>query len=183
MAWGGGTVFMPRCSGAQRSVVFAWSEKCKKAVSRVRGVCDDVTCPFIHSGVVQVLKAGQVDTNDNFYCPNNLLQFSYIWFTGWPKSDSYRGAQNRLNNSRVKLSYVAPVAGWSILVDQGSTTSAEPFSWWSQCECPTSGPERWWFPGTWMTPLQPQCCSWWWEGGVQLGFSWSSLSSQQFWAC
>ncbi len=31
-------------------------------MSRVRGVCDDVTCPFLHSGVVQVLKAGQVDT-------------------------------------------------------------------------------------------------------------------------
>ncbi len=31
-------------------------------MSRVRGVCDDVTCSFLHSGVVQVLKAGQVDT-------------------------------------------------------------------------------------------------------------------------
>ncbi len=65
------TAFMPRCSSAQRSVVSAWREKCKQVVSRVRGVCDDVTCPFLHSGLVQVLKAGQVDTNDPFCCPNS----------------------------------------------------------------------------------------------------------------
>ncbi len=34
---------------------------------------DDVTCPFLHSGVVQVLKAGQVHTNDPFCCPNSPL--------------------------------------------------------------------------------------------------------------
>ncbi len=107
--WHGGkkTVFMPvRCSSAQRSVAFAWREKCKQVVSGVRGVCDDVTCPFLHSGVVQVLKAGQVDTNDPFCCPNSPLQSSYIWFAGWPEPDSYRGAQNRLNNSRVKLCHM-----------------------------------------------------------------------------
>ncbi len=100
------TVFMPRCSSAQRSVASAWREKCKQVVSGVRGVCDDVTCPFLHSGVVQVLKAGQVDTNNPFCCPNSPLQSSYVWFAGWPKPDSYRGAQNRLNNSRVKLCHM-----------------------------------------------------------------------------
>ncbi len=150
-------IILNRCSSAQRSVESAWREKRKQVVSRVRGVCDDVTCPFLHSGVVQILKAGQVDTNDPFCCPNSPLQSSYIWFAGWPKPYSYRRAQNRLNNSR--LSY-APVAGWTFSVDEGRTTSAEPFSRWSQCECPTSGPERWWFPGTWMTPLQSQCCPW-----------------------
>ncbi len=99
------------------------------------------------------------DTNDHFCCPNSPLQSSYFWFAGLPKPDRYRGAQNRLNNSRVKLSY-APVAGLTFSVDERRTTSAEPFSRWSQCDCPTSGPERWWFPGTWMTPLQSQCCSW-----------------------
>ncbi len=97
---------MPRCSSAQRSVASAWREKRKQVVSRVRGVCDDVTCPFLHSGVVQVLKAGQVHTNDPFCCPNSPLQSSYIWFAGWPKPYSYRRAQNRLNNSRVKLCHV-----------------------------------------------------------------------------
>ncbi len=97
---------MPRCSSAQRSVASAWREKCKQVVSRVRGVCDDVTCPFLHSGVVQILKAGQVHTNDPFCCPNSPLQSSYIWFAGWPKPYSYRRAQNRLNNSRVKLCHV-----------------------------------------------------------------------------
>ncbi len=29
--------------------------------------------------------------------------------------------------------------------------SAGPFSQWTQCDCLTSGPERWWCPGTWMT--------------------------------
>ncbi len=105
MVWGK-NVFMPRCSSAQRSVASAWGEKCKQVVSRVRGVCDDVTCPFLHSGVVQVLKAGQVDTNDPFCCPNSSLQSSYIWFAGWPKPDSYRRAQNRLNNSWVKLCHM-----------------------------------------------------------------------------
>ncbi len=97
---------MPRCSSAQRSVASAWREKRKQVVSRVRGVCDDVTCPFLHSGVVQILKAGQVHTNDPFCCPNSPLQSSYIWFAGWPKPYSYRRAQNRLNNSRVKLCHV-----------------------------------------------------------------------------
>ncbi len=40
----------------------------------MRGVCDDVTCPFLYSGVVQILKAGQVHTNDPFCCPNSPLQ-------------------------------------------------------------------------------------------------------------
>ncbi len=97
---------MPRCSSAQRSVASAWREKRKQVVSRVRGICDDVTCPFLHSGVVQVLKAGQVHTNDPFCCLNSPLQSSYIWFAGWPKPYSYRRAQNRLNNSRVKLCHV-----------------------------------------------------------------------------
>ncbi len=46
----------------------------------VRGerVCDDVTCPFLHSGVVQILKAGQVDINNPFCCPYSPLQSSYI---------------------------------------------------------------------------------------------------------
>ncbi len=47
---------------------------------------------------------------------------------------------------------------------------------------PTSGPGRWWCPGTWMTPLQLHCCSWWWVGGEQGGFSWRPRSSPQFWA-
>ncbi len=51
---------------------------CKQVVSGVRGVYDDVTFPFLHSGVVQVLKAGQVDTNDPLCCPNSPLQSSYI---------------------------------------------------------------------------------------------------------
>ncbi len=72
------TVFMPRCSSA--SVASAWREKHKQVMSRVRGVCDDVTCPFLHSGVVQILKAGQVHTNDPFCCPNSPLQSSYIWY-------------------------------------------------------------------------------------------------------
>ncbi len=63
----------------------------------------------------------------------------------------------------------APVAGWTSSAGEGSTTSAGPFSQWRLCDCPTSGPGRWWCPGTWMTPLQSQCCSWWWVGGEQGG--------------
>ncbi len=51
------------------------------------------------------------------------------------------------------------------------------------CDCPTSGLDIWWCPGTWMTPLQSQGCSWWWVGGVQGSFSWSPWSSPLFWAC
>ncbi len=85
---------MPRCSSAQRSVASAWREKRKQVVSRVRGVCDDVTCPFLHSGVVQVLKAGQVHTNDPFCCPNSPLQSSYI----------YQCIDNHLKTSKQHLS-------------------------------------------------------------------------------
>ncbi len=103
--WHGG-IFLCLDVLVQRSVASAWREKCKQVVSGVRGDCDDVTCPFLHSGVVQVLKAGRVDTINPFCCPNIPLQSSYIWFAGWPKPDSYRGAQNRLNNSRVKLCHM-----------------------------------------------------------------------------
>ncbi len=48
----GKTVFMPRCSSAQRSVASAWREKRTQVVSRVRGVCDDVTCLLTSEMVV-----------------------------------------------------------------------------------------------------------------------------------
>ncbi len=147
MAWGK-TAFMSRCSSAQRPVASAWREKCKQVVS---GVCnDDVTCPFILSGVVQVLKAGQVHTNDPFCCPNSPLQSSYIWFAGWPKPDRYRGAQNRLNNSRVKLSYARlNFLSWR-----------RKYSLCTQCDClNVIVPLQ--VLGDGGYPLQSQCYSWW----------------------
>ncbi len=57
----------------------------------------------------------------------------------------------------------APVAVWTSSAGEVRTTSTGPFSQ-CLCDCPTSGPGRWWCPGTWMTPLQSQCCSWWWVG-------------------
>ncbi len=132
---------MPRCSSAQRSVASAWREKRKQVVSRVRGVGDDVTCPFLHSGVVKILKAGQVHTNDPFCCPNSPLQSSYIWFAGWPKPYSYRRAQNRLNNSRVKLCHVRYGKYWNKwilrnLYDHCSLWMCSPVRLWrSTCLC------------------------------------------------
>ncbi len=61
----------------------------------------------------------------------------------------------------------ALVAGWTLSTGEGSTASAGPFSQWSLCYCPTSGPEKLWCPVIWMTPLQSQCCPWWWVGGEQ----------------
>ncbi len=58
----------------------------------------------------------------------------------------------------------APVAGGSSSAGEGRTASAGPFSPWTQCDCATSGPEKLWCPGIWMTPLQSQCCSWWCGG-------------------
>ncbi len=175
-------VFMPRCSSAQRSVAFAWREKCKQVVSGVRGVCDDVTCPFLHSGVVQVLKAGQVDTNNPFWCPNSPLQFSYIWFAGWPKPDSYRGAQNRLNNSRVKLCHMRL---WQVESFQ-LTKEEQPLLSLFHDGVNVSVPLQVLRVSGSQEPEWLHCshsCSWWWVGGVQGGFSWSPLSSLQFWAC
>ncbi len=71
----------------------------------------------------------------------------------------------------------APVAGWTSSAGEGSTTSAGSFSQWSLCDCPTSGPGTWWCPGTWMTPLQSQCCPWWRVSG----FSWSPRSLDVQW--
>ncbi len=46
----------------------------------------------------------------------------------------------------------APVAGWTSSAGEGrSTASAGPFSQWTQCDCPTSGPEKLWCPGTRMS--------------------------------
>ncbi len=58
----------------------------------------------------------------------------------------------------------APVAGWTSSAGKGSTASAASLSQWTQCDCSTSDPEKMWCPGIWMTPLQSQCCSWWWVG-------------------
>ncbi len=44
----------------------------------------------------------------------------------------------------------APVAGWTSSAGEGSTASAGPFSQWSLCDCPTSGPEKLWCPGIWI---------------------------------
>ncbi len=49
----------------------------KGEVSGVRGVCD-VYFPFLHSGVVQLLKVGPVHSSDPLCCPNSQLQSSYI---------------------------------------------------------------------------------------------------------
>ncbi len=67
----------------------------------------------------------------------------------------------------------APVPGWTSSTGEGSTFSAGPFPSWNQCDCPTSGPEKLWCPGIWMTPLHSQCCSWWWVGGER-GQGWGS---------
>ncbi len=53
----------------------------------------------------------------------------------------------------------APVAGCTSSAGEGSTASAGPFSPWTQCDCPTLGPETLWCPRIWMTPLLSQCCS------------------------
>ncbi len=165
------TIFMPSWSSAQRSVAAAWKEKGKQVVSRVRGSMMMLPARFLHSGVVQVLKAGQVDTKILSAVLTVRCSLVMSDLLADPNQTVYRGAQNRLNNSRVKLCHMRL---WQVELFQlwwrRRTTSAEPFSRWSQCECPTSGPERWWFPGTWMTPLQSQCCSWWWVRGVQGGF-------------
>ncbi len=176
---GGKNDFMPRCSSSQRSVASAWGEKCKQVVSGVRGVCDDVTCPFLHSGVVQILKAGQVRTNDPFCCPNSPLQSSYIWFAGWPKPYSYRRAQNRLDNSWVKLCHVHL---WQVELFQ-LTKEVQPLLSWVNVSVPlqvlrdggSQEPE-------WLHCSHSAVHDDEWEE-CRGGSSWSLLSSPQFWAC
>ncbi len=54
----------------------------------------------------------------------------------------------------------APVEGWTSSAGEGSTASAGPFYNVVWCR---------WCPVIWMSPLQSQCCSWWWVGRVQGG--------------
>ncbi len=64
------------------------------------------------------------------------------------------------------------MAGWTSWAGEGSTNFVGLFFLqWNWCECPKSGLERWWIPGTWMSPLQSQCCSWWWLWGESRGVS------------
>ncbi len=67
-------------------------------MSGVRGVCDDVTCPFLHSGVVQVLKAGQVHTM--------IISAALTVHCSLLTSDSLADS-----NQRSKAVTYAPVAG------------------------------------------------------------------------
>ncbi len=48
----------------------------------------------------------------------------------------------------------APLAGWTSSAGEGSTTSAGPFSQWTQYDCPTSCPEKLWCPVIWMTQVK-----------------------------
>ncbi len=145
------------------------------------GVQSDFASPFAHSGWVQFLESGEGCTNDSLSSPDYPLKSSEVRFSSWaePELLMCRGQIQWWQNRTVSL---APVAGWTSSAGEWSTTSAGPFSQWTRCDCPTTGPEKLWCPGTWMTPLQSQCCSWWWVGGEQGGFSWSPRSSPQFWA-
>ncbi len=73
-----------------------------------------------------------------------------------------------------------PEAGWISSTGEGSTAFAGPFSPWTKCDCPTSGPGRWWCPGIRMTPLQSQSCSWWWVGESGGGFVLKSIVISSF---
>ncbi len=111
------------------------------------------------------------------------FQSSDPWFYSWAKPDSYWSAQDRLNDGWVKLfqQLLWPVK-LPQLVNEGQPFVGL-FFFYNWCECPNSGPERWWIPGTYMSPLQSQYCLWCWVGRVQGGFSWSPRSSPLFWAC
>ncbi len=104
-----------------------------------------------------------------------------IWWLSWTRQ--LLTCRGWIQWWRSRTVSAAPVAGWTSSAGEGSITSAGPFSQWTQCDCPTSSPKRWWCTGIWMTPLQSQCCSWWWVGGEQRSFSWSTRSSPLFWAC
>ena len=88
--------------GEQRSVAPTRGEELEKVVSRVRGVCSDLSCPFPDSGCVQVLDGGQVGTDDLSCRPDCPLESVLIQFGGRSKPDSYGCAQNRLDDCSVK---------------------------------------------------------------------------------
>ncbi len=82
------------------------------------------------------------------------LKSSEVRFGSWAEPDSYWCAEDWFNDGRVEL-YQQLL--WQVELPQLAKdvkASAGPFSQWTQCDCPTSGPGRWWCPVIWMTPLQ-----------------------------
>ncbi len=96
----------------------------------------------------------------------SVLFWGQIWLLSWTRQ--LLMCRGRIQWWPSRTVSAAPVVGWTFSAGEGNTASAGPFSQWIQCVCPTSGPGRWCFPGIWMTPLQSQCCSWWWVGGEQV---------------
>src|SRR4029434_9539616 len=72
-------------------------------MSRVIGVCNDFPCPFPGSDVIKVLDGGQVGTSNPFCTPDCPLSSVPVQFSSLHKPDRDGYAENRLNDSSVKL--------------------------------------------------------------------------------
>ncbi len=93
----------------------------------------------------------------------SVVFWGQIWYLSWTRQ--LLKCRGRIQWWQSRTVSTAPVAGWTSSAGKGSITFAGTFSQRTQCDCPTSGPEKLWCPGIWLTPLQSQCCSWWWVGG------------------
>ncbi len=134
-----------------------------KGVFWIRGVQSDFSSPFAHSGWEQFLESGEGCANDSLSSTHYPPSSSEVRFGSWAEPELLM-CRGQIQWWQSRTVSAVPVAGWTSSAGEGSTTSAGPFSQWTRCDCPTSGPAKLWCPGIWMTPLQSQCCSCRWVG-------------------
>ncbi len=104
--------------------------------------------------------------NDSLSSPDSPPQSSEVRFGSWAEPDSYWRAEDGFNDGRVEL-YQQLL--WQVELPQ--LVKEVCLCWALFTFFCSAGPEKLWCLGTWMTPLQSQCCSWWWVGGEHGGFS------------
>ncbi len=148
---------MPRCSSAQRSVASAWREKRKQVVSRVRGICDDVTCPFLHWSSLKWFRTFRmtfrnveylinIKINKHFtfiFSRSNCLQQCVAWYSLMKlhslslnhlrndKTVDTRSQQSKINY-RSSLSFALSVRNYDTY---SPAPAAENNFWWSSEVC------------------------------------------------
>ncbi len=120
-------------------------------------------CVYVCVCVLQLCITCTIFLSPHFW-NDGYAPASVVRFCSWAEPDVYWSAEDGFNDGRVELFQQLL---WQFELPQLAKATTGPFSQWSLCDCPTSGPGRWWCPRVWMTPLQSQCCSWWWvERGV-----------------
>ncbi len=136
------------CSAMQTDRRLTWSSACwLENLSNLNPIASDttVTCG------IKVLRERFESSRRSFSRATSgalmMTASGLAKFTTWQQRRVFLTSSNRIHWWQSRTVSAAPVAGWTSSAGEGSIASAGPFSPWTQCDFPTSGPEKLWCPG------------------------------------